>query len=311
MNPASLQHWAQQAPVEDFWWLVAILLLVCVISGWYSFRYLMKRRIIEDLPLSRLRSAAQGYVALAGTCELMEGTPIVAPLTARHCAWYQFQVEEYRKHNRNGRWHTIRSGRSSELFLLIDATAQCVVDPDGARVTCIHNDRWYGNNHDSRPGSTGARWSVFGRKYRFTEKRLHVGDPLYALGLFRTVGGAGTGFCEATAVRSLLAEWKQDTAMLLKKFDHNRDGEICLEEWEAVRAAAWQEVRRHHAELQTAPPVNTLGETRDLRRPFLLSALPQFDLTRKLGYYSSGLFLLALLTGLSSSWLLVARLTMG
>ncbi|MEX2515719.1 MAG: GIDE domain-containing protein [Gammaproteobacteria bacterium] len=311
MNLTGLQAWVQQAPADDFWWLPCILLFAFGISGWKGFRYLMKRRIIEDLPLSRLRSAAQGYVALAGTCELMEGTPIVAPLTARHCAWHEFAVEEYRKHGRNGRWHTIRSGRSSELFLLIDTTGQCVIDPDGAHVTCIHKDRWYGSNHDGRPRTTGSSWSIFGRRYRFTEKRLHVGDPLYALGLFRTVGGAGTGLCEATAIRSLLAEWKQDTATLLEKFDKNRDGEICLEEWEAVRTVAWDEVRKQHAELQTAPPVNTLGETRDLRRPFLLSALPQFDLTRKLGYYSSGLLLLALLTGLGGSWLLVARLTMG
>ncbi len=38
--------------------------------------------------------------------------------------------------------------------------------------------------------------------------------------------------------RELLARWKHDQAGLLRRFDHNHDGQIDAQEWESARAAA-------------------------------------------------------------------------
>ena len=202
----------------------------------------------------------------------------------------------------------MESGRSSELFLLVEDTGQCVIDPDGARVTASVNQTWYGSTRDSRPKTTGRSWFGLGGRYKFRESRLHAGDPLYAIGLFETVGGAGSGADHQTMLRDILREWKTDTEMLLQRFDENSDGEIGLEEWEKVRAAAWQEVLKHHAELQQAEPVHTLSATHDMRRPYLLSAVPQFDLVGRYHNFMIGLFALALLTGGACSWLVTTRL---
>lgn len=303
-----LSAWVHNAPADEFWTVVGVLAVACGIGLVQGFRFLLRKRMIEDIPTSKVRSAAQGYVELEGYGELMDGPPILSPLTGSRCVWYQYSIEERRGSGKNRRWTTVESARSSDLFLLIDDTGECVIDPDGARVTPAVKETWYGANRDSKPRITGTRWISLGGRYRFREARLHPGDPLYAIGLFETVGGAGSGADHQTMLRELLREWKTDSDMLLQRFDANNDGEIGLEEWEAVRAAAWQEVLGQHAELQTAEPVHTLTATRDSRRPFLLSALPQFDLVKRFHWYMLGLFALALISGSLLSWLTTVRL---
>ena len=69
------------ADQSDFgFWL---LWLVAAVAGgaWFAFRWLHIARMIEDTPTSRIRSAAQGYVELAGRCRALGSTPNLAPLT--------------------------------------------------------------------------------------------------------------------------------------------------------------------------------------------------------------------------------------
>ena len=44
-----------------------------------SANQMAHKRLIEDMPTTRLRAAAQGYVELKGTARLFAGEPIVAP----------------------------------------------------------------------------------------------------------------------------------------------------------------------------------------------------------------------------------------
>lgn len=302
--------WADRATSTDFWLLTGMLGLVCVVSFVQAFVFLIRKRMIEDIPTSRIRSAAQGYVELEGRCELMDGPPILAPLTGSRCVWYEYSIHEHRGSGKHSRWITVDSGRSSDLFLLVDDSDQCVIDPDGARITASVTDKWYGPNRDSRPKTTGTRWLMVGARFRFREARLHPGDHLYAIGLFETVGGAGSVADHPTQLRALLREWKTDTEFLLDRFDKDRDGEISMQDWEDVRAAAWREVLRQHAELQSAEPVHTLGETRDARRPYLLSAVPQFELVRRYRFWIPGLFTLAFISGGAAGWLISVRLAL-
>lgn len=302
--------WIHGASVTDFWLLFAALIIVCLICLVQGFLYLIRKRTIEDTPTSRVRSAAQGYVELEGRCELMDGPPILSPLTGRECVWYAYSIQERRRSGRNAhwRWVTVNSGRSDELFLLIEATGQCVIDPEGARVTASASQTWYGDSRDSRPGTTGRSWLSLGGRYKFKEAWLQPGDPLYAIGLFETIGGAGGGVDNNAMLRSILREWKQDADRLVAQFDTNNDGEIGLQEWEAVRASAWEEVQRHHAELKQAQPVHMLTATHDRRRPFLLSAVPQFDLVGRYQLFMLALFSGALIAGAAASWLATTRL---
>lgn len=305
---ADIIEWARTAPADDFWITAAVLVGLTIAGFIGAFYYFLRKRIIEDTPTSRIRSAAQGYVELTGIGKLMEGPPIIAPLTGTPCTWYSYEIEERRRSRRRTRWVTIDRGTSEELFLLEDETGTCVIDPEWAGVTPAARDIWYGSTArpSGGPGS-GRRWFSGGR-YRYTEQRLHPGEPLFAIGLFETVGGAGGHFNVDGDVRTLLREWKRDSEQLLEKFDYNRDGDIDVREWEAVRQQALREVMARHAERKTVEPMNLMTATHDRRRPYILSAVPQDHLVRRFHHYSIGLILLFFAAGTASTWIIGLRL---
>ena len=140
---------------------------------------------------------------------------------------------------------------------------------------------------------------------------MHPGELLYALGLYKTVGGASSQFNVNNDVRDIISEWKSDSEALMAKFDKNKDGEIDMEEWQAVREEANQAVLARHAEEKNTPPVNVMSNTRDRRRPYLLSAMSQSSLIKRYYYYSSSLIILFFICGTIATWMIGVRLATG
>ncbi|MBI4696082.1 MAG: hypothetical protein HY749_18895 [Gammaproteobacteria bacterium] len=304
-----------QASPAHFW--IATLIGSAVIAWccYAAFANFKRKRLIEDLPTSLLRSAAQGYVELKGRAELIDGERISGPLTGFPCTWFRYRVEERQQRTSRGRseasWRTVDEGTSASLFYLVDPTGRCAVDPDGAIVTPSHKVSWYGRHRQpDRPPNGGALrvwFQQLGCSYRYTEERIAVSSPLYALGTFTTHGGVDGGMETNAEVGVLLREWKKDQTELLRRFDRNRDGCIDADEWQAVRAAAAEEVLR--ARTDTAPlAVDLLHKSDNLDRPYVLSAVPEEDLLRRLtgAAFAQLLFGVVGLTGLF--WVLSQRL---
>jgi len=137
---------------------------------------------------------------------------------------------------------------------------------------------------------------------------LHSGETLYAIGLYKTVGGAGSSFNINEDVRELIREWKRDSETLMKKFDSNGDGEIDINEWQRVREAAYIQIMEKHSEQKTLPPVHLMSRTNDKRRPYILSALAEDDLTRRLHIYSTTSIITFVIFGSLSALLIGTRL---
>ena len=153
---SALSEWAKFSTTDDFWMVASILILLTIFGFAGAFYFFMRKRIMEDTPTSKIRSAAQGYVELDGVGDLLEGPPIIAPLTGATCTWYSYKIEQHRRSGKNSHWSTIEKGTSEDLFLIIDDTGQCIVDPEGASVTPAEKDVWYGASSrpavDRRPG---------------------------------------------------------------------------------------------------------------------------------------------------------------
>jgi len=77
--------WAQSGPADDFWIAVTILIVSCITGFIGAFYFFSRKRMMENTPTSRIRSAAQGFVELEGTGLLLEGPPIIAPLSGMTC----------------------------------------------------------------------------------------------------------------------------------------------------------------------------------------------------------------------------------
>ena len=117
-------------------------------------------------------------------------------------------------------------------------------------------------------------------EYRYTEAVILDGDPLYAIGQFRTLGHADHGSSLHDLTGAILREWKQRPETLRERFDHTRDGVIDTDEWETARAAARQEALREHGESLKRERLHTLSKPND-GRYFLLSNLEEFGLLRR------------------------------
>jgi hypothetical protein len=149
---SAIIEWGKHSASDDFW-MVAGIAIVLTIAGFAgAFYFFMRKRIMEDTPTSKIRSAAQGYVEIDGTGDLLEGPPIIGPLTGKTCTWYSYKIEERRRSGKNSNWHTLEKAISDELFLIIDDTGQCIIDPEGASVTPAEKDVWYGASSRPRRG---------------------------------------------------------------------------------------------------------------------------------------------------------------
>ena len=302
---------------------LTVLLLVLAAAaafGFYQgFRRLWKARVIEDAPTAKVRSAHQGYVELVGEAQAMRGEPIIAPLSKTTCCWYRYTIEK-----RNGKdWDLVRKEVSDNLFLLRDDTGECILDPEGAEVTPHRKQIWYGDGNEPMlvvmppPGAEGVQIGPvvmrstagsFSGRNRYTEELILAGDPLYALGAFKTLDDIDHHRSRSEITTALLRDWKRDWRRLLHRFDHNRDGDIDAAEWEDARRVAEREAAREHAEQVASQHLNTLRRPAERGRPFLLSTLPQSKLARRYRWQAAGGMFLFLAAGGVLVWIARLRL---
>lgn len=309
-----------EADGGHYWTAAAVGIFTTLLLIWKGFQLLAQRRLMEDMPTTRLRAAAQGYLELSGEAGLFDGEQIIAPLTGRTCCWYRFKVERRdRGHGRHGRdhsrWQRVDGGESTDIFMLDDGTGRCAVDPEGASITPSLSNVWYGNSRIPPRLTVRKSWlggalaGQFGGGYRYTEDVIVPASPLYALGFFRTHGGAATPIDTTQDASALLREWKADRGALLHRFDRDRNGEIDAQEWELARTAAHAEVAHLRASRSHAPPaVDMLSRPPSGGQPYILAARTEAALTGRKRLLSTLSLALGTGLGLFVAWTLLARL---
>ena len=251
-------------------------------GGWLAFRFMHIARMLEDTPTSRVRSAAQGYVELVGRSKMLAGTANVAPLTQRPCVWWRFRIQRRTgsnsRGNRRAKWQTVQSGRSEQPFVLDDGTGQCIVQPAGAEVLTAETTTWYGDT--PWPTLAPGKRSPFGEpEYRYYEERIYEHEQVHVLGHFRTHSGTANTSRD-TDVAALLAEWKQDQAALVERFDADGDGQVSLGEWERAREEARHAVTQRHLEKPVPAAVHVISRP-ESRQLFLIAAYPEKELAKR------------------------------
>jgi hypothetical protein len=268
---------------SDFWFWVLLLGFAVIGGGRLALRWTQIARLIEDTPRSRIRSAAQGYVELAGRTSWLPGTTNVAPLTQRPCVWWRFRVQKRVRSGSGTRrresWRTIDQGRSTQPFVLDDGTGSCIVQPEGAEIVTGEATTWYGDTPWPRPIQETARARGLERDYRYHEERIYQDVAAYVLGGFHSSSGTATDSRDEQLSR-LLTEWKRDQAELNRRFDTDRDGHLSIEEWERARSAAQTEVDRRAATRPAIEQVHAVGKPAD-GQLYLIAAFPEGDLARR------------------------------
>ena len=253
------------------------LLALAALVGCFS--RLRRDRFIADTPLVRIRSAAQGYVRIAGIARSPPNETLRSPLTGRACVWWDYQVEA-REENAKGeaQYRTIEKATSVTPFVLDDSEGECLIGPVGAEVTPTSNERWSGmSRHPQGAPLSQAILGLVGQDdYRYHERLIAPGTPLSVLGELRSNTDFGA---VEQKTQEILLQWKLDQSTLLRRFDRNRDGQIGADEWESARIAARAEAEATvlHSPIERVGVVaqTTHGE------PFLIAPLDEKHLVRR------------------------------
>jgi E3 Ubiquitin ligase len=288
------------AGATGYYWALAALLAAATIYAFARFFVNLRRdRFAADTPLSRIRSAAQGYVRLEGHAQSPPEGDLAAPLSAMQCVWWDYRIEQ--RHsvsaNRSG-WTVVERATSVAPFTLRDADGECLVGPVGADVIPTSHKIWYGDS--SRPSGLNADAVQpilgLGSRYRYTERLIALGARLTVLGELRS---RSTVESIDDAVRKTLDEWKSDQQSLLGKFDRDHDGQLDAVEWEAARAAARAQVESTVGSRQARESVvgqATHGE------PFVIAPLDGEHLVRREKHRVAVAFVASVLLAALTAW---------
>src|SRR5579863_1877225 len=274
---------------------------VAVFALWQFFVRLQRDRVVADTPTVRIRSAAQGYVKLAGKALPAGPAPTSAPLSARPCVWWDFVIAHQETDSRgNTRWHQVDRATSVKLFVLQDDDgARCLVGPVTAEVTPTDKNVWYG----ALPRPTGplpeSHSQLDSGEWRYTERLLDVGTHVCVMGELRSHSEVGD-VNAATAQK--LREWKQDQQSLLARFDTNHDGHLDAAEWEAARRAAASEAQAQTLGSDIAR-VSVISEPRN-GEPFLIAPMSSVELEARERAYAALYFVVGLLGVCVCAWAL-------
>ena len=173
---------------------------------------------------------------------------------------------------------TLSPYRHGEVFVLDDGTGECIVQPAGAEVLTAETTTWYGDT--PWPTLAPGKRSPFGEPdYRYYEERIYEHEQVHVLGHFRTHSGTANTSRD-TDVAALLAEWKQDQAALVARFDADGDGQVSLGEWERAREEARHAVTQRHLEKPVPAAVHVISRP-DSRQLFLIAAYPEKELAKR------------------------------
>lgn len=255
---------------------IMVIMLVFLLFGWYTS--LKQARQIEDLPTSKIPSAAQGYVELIGRQFAASGHAMKAPLTGTTCTWWRYRIQQ-RKLSLSGKvhWETLEQGTSKDPILLKNRGGQVLVDPEGADVTPSITQSWRGNLA-SQPIPMDVR-NVRGGRFLYTEERMHEGGLFYVAGELRTFHEGQQASTLGPMAADLLAAWKRDQATLVQRFDTNGDGRIDAAEWDVARDAAKVEVAGQVQRSDVEPEVDMIRKPAN-GQPYMLSGKSQIDQAR-------------------------------
>jgi hypothetical protein len=282
----------------EFWIGAAVAIAITAYLFWCMVCWYQHARLIENIPTARIRSAPQGYIELIGEAKMMEGPVIISPLSMTRCVWFSYKIEEkVREYSGKGRfrsrWRLVKQQTSDEIFMLADDTDECAIDPDDAEVITRGSRVWY--KRDVMPPR------------RYTERTILEGEPLYAMGLFKSVASVQDQTIRQQ-VSLKLREWKQDPNELLDKYDADQDGEISPEEWQQARQDATLQVKRDIGQRARMRQLSIMRSSPHKSQPYILSTVHEEKLVSRYQRYALAAMSGFLVLGMMIVWSINQRL---
>lgn len=193
--------------------------VVGLLLVWDGFRTWQRKRLMQDTPTERVRSAAIGRTELTGTGKPI-GDPLRRPFDDGTCLVAAWEIEEWEQDHdekgrpRGGHWSNVDSGTLTAPFLLDDGTGTIRVEPDDDTSFRFRDEHErqirvrpsaqepeevadflrHHTDVDVPPKGTIMGF-LFGEDRRYTQRYIPTGADLYLLGATEPtdVEGSSTG----------------------------------------------------------------------------------------------------------------------
>lgn len=218
--------------------LKARIFLYCILGigvGIYlffrGFSTLWKKRLIQNIPTSKVRALAMGLVELAG--KAIPDVLLTAPYTKSPCVFYHIIIERlerrYSRHGSHTRWVKEFEMKTDIPFFLQDETGSVVVDPQNA-------DTDLPLRYTQREGNK-----------RYREYHIREKEEIYILGTAKKIDSLEEKVHKEVEkrIREIIENPEEKV-----KLDTNKDMWIDEQEWEAARKKIRREVQEEFANVR-------------------------------------------------------------
>ncbi len=159
----------------------------------YGLKSIKKKRLIENIPTSKIRSLAMGLVEVFGSVMPAEKKILKSPFTNKDCVYYKYTVEEYKSSGKHSSWVMRKKDDERVPFYIKDDTGMVLVDPKGAKMDIPIDNEFYSRWGTDPPEqvkkflkSQNLKYEGMllgiNRKMRYREYFVEPKDDLYIIG---------------------------------------------------------------------------------------------------------------------------------
>ena len=169
------------------------MLIVGIVLFTFGLFKSNRKRLIESIPTSKIRSIAMGLIEIYGKVTPINQSVLKSPFSLKDCVYYKYNIDEYRSTGKSSAWITIAKGEEKIPFYVQDETGKVTVDPSGAKIEISKDFQIQSGMGTDPPGSVkqflrtkNLRFEgvLFGinKTMRFIEYFIEPNDHLYVLG---------------------------------------------------------------------------------------------------------------------------------
>ena len=176
--------------------LMALLAMAFGLGGvnWFfeGFSLLRKKKLIKNIPTSKISSITTGLVEVKGKAKWKE--EMHGPISGTPCVYYSYRIEQDQYRHGNSTWIVIGLGSSGEnLFYLEDDSGCVLIDPLNSDISSPVSDTLNFPDYDSLPQNLKAlidneKNQLLRRlrrprgEFMFTENSLQTDREIYIMG---------------------------------------------------------------------------------------------------------------------------------
>ncbi|MBC7385213.1 MAG: hypothetical protein H7301_03500 [Cryobacterium sp.] len=281
-----------------------LALSLMIFGGTTAYTGLKKRKIarsVQDTARSDIRSAPQGLVEIEGYA--LPYAEAFTSLMGDPCVYRSLDFQKFVKRDKSSEWVSCYKESFGDRFIASDGTGLVeVISTDAELLLTERTTEWNELRNERRAeifGTYGLRVSglkedpgsgIFsGPRYRFVEKVIQVGAPIYLRGNFRTFPNRALYRLPPQAYRFLghIAELKKNPS-LLKRFDS--DGNQRIDEFERCEGVKkiYSDARLEIAADDTNEEVMIQGTLQnDPTHGLIIADCGEADLVKRLGNWNT------------------------